>query len=100
MELANKAGIIGQLWIEFRNDEDFTAFMEYNDLGCPLAYMVAEGLISELSPVGEEMLEETFKMFLQLLNISEQEIDVLPEVNLSAILIFAYNKKQNTEETE
>ena len=100
MELANKAGIIGQLWIEFRNDEDFTAFMEYNDLGCPLAYMVAEGLIKELSPVGEEMLEETFEMFLQLINITEEDVDALPEQNLGVILIFAYNKKQNTEETE
>lgn len=100
MELADKAGIIGQLWIEFRNDEDFTAFMEYNDLGCPLAYMVAEGLIKELSPVGEEMLEETFKMFLQLINITEEDVDALPEQKLEAILLFAYNKKQNTEETE
>lgn len=100
MELADKAGIIGQLWIEFRNDEDFTAFMEYNDLGCPLAYMVAEGLIKELSPVGEEMLEETFKMFMQLINVTEEDINILPEINLGSILMFAYNKKQNTEETE
>ena len=47
MDFADKTGAIGQLWIEFRNDEDFSAFMDYNDLGCPMAYMMAEGLISD-----------------------------------------------------
>lgn len=96
MEFADKAGVIGQLWIEFRNDEDFSAFMDYNDLGCPMAYMVAEGMIKELTPVGEEMVGETFKMFLELLEVTEEELDeALPDKNLGAILLFAHNKKQN-----
>jgi len=97
MDFSDKTGVIGQLWIEFRNDEDFEAFMDYNDLGCPMAYMVAEGLIKDLTPVGEEMIEETFKMFLELINVTEEEIDsVLPDKNLGAILVFAHNKKNNT----
>jgi len=100
MEFADKAGIVGQLWIEFRNDEDFGAFMEYNDLGCPLAYMVAEGIVKEVTPLGEEMINETYKMLLELLDVSEADFDVLEEINLGSILVFAYNKKQNkpTEE--
>jgi hypothetical protein len=98
MDFADKTGVIGQLWIEFRNDEDFSAFMDYNDLGCPMAYMVAEGLIKDLTPVGEEMIEETFKMFLELINVTEEEIDsVLPDKNLGSILVFAHHKKKNTE---
>jgi hypothetical protein len=100
MDFANKAGIIGQLWIEFRNDEDFSAFMEYNDLGCPLAYMVAEGIVKELSPIGEEMINETYKMFMELVNVTDEDLEVLPEINLGSILMFAYNKKQNSTETE
>lgn len=101
MDFADKAGVIGQLWIEFRNDEDFSAFMEYNDLGCPMAYMVAEGLIKELTPVGETMVEETFNMFLELLEVTEAEIDeVLPDKNLGAILVFAHNKKKFSQPEE
>lgn len=101
MEFADKAGVIGQLWIEFRNDEDFSAFMEYNDLGCPMAYMVAEGLVKELTPVGEDIIGETFTMFLDLLNVTEQEIDeVLEDKTLGAILVFAHNKKKNSEPEE
>ena len=101
MDFADKAGVIGQLWIEFRNDEDFSAFMDYNDLGCPMAYMVAEGLIKELTPIGEEMISETFKMFLDLVNVTEEEVDsVLPDKNLGSILVFAHNKKKNIEPDE
>jgi hypothetical protein len=100
METADKAGIVGQLWIEFRNDEDFSVFMEYNDLGCPMAYMVAEGLIKELSPVGEEMINETFNMFLALLEITEEELSVLDDPNLATILMFAHNKKKNSTPEE
>lgn len=97
MQFADKAGILGQLWIEFRNDEDFSAFMEYNDIGCPMAYMVAEGIVKELTPLGEEMLDETFKMFLTLIEVTEEEVDELPEINLVTVLQFGYAKKNPTE---
>jgi hypothetical protein len=98
MDLKDKAGAVGQLWIEFRNDEDFEEFMEYNDLGCPMAYMVAEGLIEELSPVGEEMITETFDMFINLLDVTYEELDTLEDVNLEAIMTFAHYKKQASPE--
>jgi hypothetical protein len=97
MQFADKAGILGQLWIEFRHDEDFSAFMEYNDLGMPLSYMIAEGIVQDVTPLGEEMLEETFKMFLTLIEVTEEEADELPEINLLNILQFGYNKKNPTE---
>lgn len=100
MDFADKAGIVGQLWIEFRNDEDFTAFMDYNDLGCPLAYMVAEGIVKEVTPLGEEMINETYKMLLDLLEVTDTEVEILDEVNLSSILVFAYNKKQAKKAVE
>lgn len=98
MDFADKAGIVGQLWIEFRNDEDFTAFMDYNDLGCPLAYMVAEGIVKEVTPLGEEMINETYRMLLELLEVTDVEVDTLDEVTLTSILVFAYNKKQAAKE--
>lgn len=102
MDFADKAGVLGQLWIEFRGDEDFSDFIEYNDLGLPLAYMVAEGLVKECSPVGEDIIEETYKMFLALLEVEEKDFEVLEEISLGSILIFAYNKKngKSAEEAE
>jgi len=97
MEFSEKTGVIGQLWFEFRNDEDFSSFMKYNDLGCPMAYMVSQDLIQELTPIGEELITETFKMFLDLINVTEEEIDtVLSVKDFSSILEYSYNKKENS----
>lgn len=101
MDFADKTGILGQLWIEFRDDEKFETFIEYNDIGLPMAYMVAEGLIKELTPLGEQYIDESFNIFLDLMEITEQEIDdVLPNKNLGAVLVLAYNKKKLKGEGE
>jgi hypothetical protein len=100
MELNVKAKILGQLWVEFRSDEDFKAFMEYNDIGCPLAYMVAEGIVKELSAVGEEMIGETFKMLISLLETTEDELDLLPEINLVTVLQHCYKAKNGNNVSE
>lgn len=100
MDFADKAGVLGQLWIEFRADEDFSDFIEYNDLGLPLAYMVAEGLVKECSPVGEDVIEETYKMFMALLELEETDLEVLDEINLGSVLILAHNKKKGKGSVE
>lgn len=97
MNLADKTGVLGQLWIQFRDDEDFETFMEYNDIGLPMAYYVAEGLVKELSPLGEQYIHETFDMFSEALNVSDEEIDGLEIINLDSILELSYKKKNETE---
>lgn len=99
MNFTDKTGILGTLWLEFKEDEQFEAFVDYNDLGLPMAYCLAQGLIKELTPLGEQYIEETLGMLFDLLEITEEEIDVLPDQNLGAILLFAYNKKQAKEAT-
>jgi hypothetical protein len=95
---ADKSGVLGQLWLEFREDEDFKEFVEYNDIGLPLGYFVAEGLIKETTDLGETYVLETFDMLISLLKISEEEVDRLDEIDLGNILEMAYNKKKNAEE--
>ncbi len=41
----NKALILADLWMNFRNDEEFQDFVDYNDLGLPLAYALANGVV-------------------------------------------------------
>jgi hypothetical protein len=36
----NKVGILSYLWMNYRDHEDWKDFIEYNDLGLPLAYML------------------------------------------------------------
>ncbi len=94
MLFEDKARVIGQLWIDFRNDEDFAPFIKYNDLGCPMAYMFSEGMIKELAPEGIRNVEQTFKMFLELFEVSEAEIDSeVSDKNLIGVLTYANRKK-------
>jgi hypothetical protein len=97
LDFADKTGLLGQLWIDFRNDENFSVFMEYNDIGLPLSYVVAEGLVPNLTPLGEEYVNETIEMLFKLLEITEAEVDMLPKINLETVLTFAHEKKNTLE---
>jgi hypothetical protein len=97
VSIADKAGILGELWINYRDDEDFSNFIEYNDIGLPLAYFVAEGLVSEATALGEQYIIETFEMFAEALDMTEEEIEVLDEISLVAILAESHIKKNTIE---
>lgn len=97
MDFADKTGVLAQLWIDFREDEDFSAFMDYNDIGVPMAYYVAEGLVNGLTALGEQYVEESIDMMFKLLDITEAEVDELDEINLTTVLNFAYEKKNPQE---
>jgi tetratricopeptide (TPR) repeat protein len=99
MNFDEKNAVIASLWIEFRKDEDFADFMTYNDLGCPLAYMYQEKLITELSDQGIGMITETFNNFMKLMDVTEADVDaVLPDKNLGAIMVFSYHKRKAAQE--
>jgi hypothetical protein len=56
--------------MEFRNDENFADFIEYNDLGLPLAYAFANGIAS---PKGnaEDFINETFDVLLGAMGVED-----------------------------
>ena len=68
---SDKCNILAELWMDYRDDEEFLDFIEYNDLGLPLAYAFSANLITTLSPAGESMIEETWDLFLAGLEIPE-----------------------------
>jgi hypothetical protein len=71
--------------------------MEYNDIGLPLSYVVAEGLVPALTPLGEDYVDETIQMLFKLIDVTEQEVDLLPTINLDTVLELAYQKKNTLE---
>jgi hypothetical protein len=60
----NKATILANLWIEYRSDVSFSDFIEYNDLGLPLAYAIANGLIDTTDKVSP-FIDEAFALLLE-----------------------------------
>ena len=68
--LSNKADILSELWVQYKTDPDFADFIQYNDLGLPLAYAVSHGII-EMNNQVSMFIEETFDVLLTALDIEE-----------------------------
>ena len=76
---SNKASILAELWMNHRADEEFRDFVEYNDLGLPLAYAIAENVVS-VSDKARLFIEETFDVLIAGLEIDDEGFDTLEEL--------------------
>jgi hypothetical protein len=63
--------------------EDFKDFMEFNDLGFPIAYLQFEGL-AVAQPDGMRYVEETWELLLAELNLKDTGFEDLEHLLLSA----------------
>ena len=68
--LSSRADILAQLWIQYKSDPDFADFVEYNDLGLPLAYAVSHGIV-EVNNQVSMFVNETFDVLLSSVGIEE-----------------------------
>jgi hypothetical protein len=75
----SKALIIGQAWGEHKNADELVDFFKYNDVGVPLAFAYAEGIIT-YTPTLEEYINETFDLLLEALDIEDAGFDDLPDL--------------------
>lgn len=73
---SNKASILAELWMNYRDDDNFRDFIEYNDLGLPLAYAIAENIVS-VSDKAKLFIEETFDVFLAGMEIEDTGFETL-----------------------
>jgi hypothetical protein len=62
--------ILADLWMNHRGEGDFKDFFDYNDLGLPMAYAIANGIV-DATPMGKSFIEETWDLFLAGLEIKE-----------------------------
>lgn len=90
LPLKNKSTILGQLWIDFREDEMMSDFIEYNDIGMPMAYFLSEGLVTP-TVLAEEYVNETWALFLEVLNLSDEDVEDVQD--LSTVLEISEAKK-------
>jgi len=65
--------------MNYRDDQDFIDFIEYNDLGLPLAYAIFNNIVDS-KPSAVEMINETFSLLLAALNIDDEGFQLLDEL--------------------
>lgn len=86
-DFATQCVILGELYEGYKEEKDFRAFIEFNDLGLPLAYLTAQGLVVEVSDDGRRYIVDTFEMFLQSIKLSED--DIIDGMTLDEVLEMA-----------
>lgn len=75
----NKVSILAELWINYRNDQNFEDFIAYNDLGLPLAYLLNEDVVAQ-TPRATMFIEETFELLLAGLELKDTGFTNLDEM--------------------
>jgi hypothetical protein len=90
-DFRNICSILGKLYSTYKEDEEFKDFIDFNDLGLPLAYFVSENLC-EVTDDGARYITETWTLFLAGLNLDDTGWSDLDEVFESA--------EENTNGTE
>ena len=76
---SNRCEILGDLWLGYRDDEEFSDFFEYNDLGLPLAYAIKND-IAHTAPMAETLINETFDILLGALELEDTGFDSLEQL--------------------
>jgi len=75
----SRCNILAELWMDYRDQEDLKDFIDYNDLGLPLAFLLAENIVP-VTPKGKAMLNETFDLLLAVLEVEDAGFDTLEEL--------------------
>jgi hypothetical protein len=75
----DKCSILAELWLNYRSDEEFQDFIEYNDLGLPLAYAIDNSIVKS-TEMAQKFIEESYDIFLASMNIEDTGFDSLDEL--------------------
>ena len=78
-DFSNQVNILGEFYINYREDSELKDFLEFNDIGLPLAYLASEGLC-EISDDGKKYVAESWEMFLLAMGITDEVFENLGEI--------------------
>ena len=65
--------------MQHKTDDEMADFFAYNDIGVPLAFAFAEGIVNH-TPTLEQYINESFDLLLEALNIEDAGFDDLQDL--------------------
>jgi hypothetical protein len=82
-DFSNKVSILAELWMNYRDDDGLKDFVEYNDLGLPMAYLILNEIVlpTEDSNI---YIDETYNLLIAALSVEDIEYNSLDEMLESA----------------
>ncbi len=80
----NKAEILAELWLNYRDDQNFEDFIAYNDLGLPLAYLLSTSIVKG-TEMADKFIDETFELLLASLEVEDTGFETLDDIFVAAV---------------
>lgn len=74
-----KAEILADLWMNCRDLDVFQDFIKYNDLGLPVAYLIANEVV-QANKILNDFIEETFSLLLEVLDLQDTGFESLSDL--------------------
>ena len=62
--------ILSEFWMDYRTEPYFSDFIEYADLGLPLAYAITSGIVKPTDE-SNKFIEDTWELFLGICGHAE-----------------------------
>jgi hypothetical protein len=78
-DFSDRCIILGDLWLNYKNEPEFEDFTDYNDIGLPLAFAVAQDIIPA-NDIATNYINETWDLFLESLGIKDTGFTTLDEI--------------------
>jgi hypothetical protein len=82
-DFSNKVSILAELWMNYRDDDGLKDFVEYNDLGLPMAYLILNEIVSPTEN-SDIYIDETYNLLLAALEVEDLEYTSLDQILESA----------------
>jgi len=76
---SSRCDILAELWIGYKGDQEFQDFIQYNDLGLPLAYAISTEIVAATAK-SEMFINETFELLLAGLDLTDEGFDSLEDL--------------------
>jgi hypothetical protein len=76
-----KCNILSDLWLSYRQEQQFKDFVSYNDLGLPLGFLISEDLVTP-NELAKQMVEETYSLLLATLEREDGEFESIDDLLL------------------
>jgi hypothetical protein len=75
---SKRCEILADLWLNYKNDEQFQDFINYNDLALPFAYAVANNILDiSVETQIEYFIDEAWRLLLEGLGLEDFGFDDL-----------------------
>jgi hypothetical protein len=76
---SSKCDILADLWLNYRSDDEFQDFVEYNDLGLPIAYAISNNIVKS-TDMAQRFVEETFDLLLAGIKVEDTGFESLDQM--------------------